>query len=80
MPLKMSCSRRSASQIGLVNSAPPVSPRVTWTSACGSVTGRERSRRALKRLKIAVLAPMPRPRESITVSVNPGEARSPRTA
>ena len=46
----------------------------------GFLTGSERSRKSLTRLKIAVLAPMPSASESTATEANPGFSRSSRAA
>src|SRR5713101_2464511 len=45
---------------------------VRKTSCCGSLTGRRRRRTWSRRVKMAVLAPMPRARVRIATAVKPG--------
>ena len=50
------------------------------TKRCGSSTGSVRSTTAFTRVKIALLAPIPRPRVSATTAAKPALRRSVRSA
>src|SRR5215831_4072778 len=59
---------------------PPVLGSVRMTSSCGRSTGRARRTMAWMRLKMAVLAPMPRPRLRTATAVKAGLWRRDRAA
>ena len=63
--------RAGSSQMGWVEEE-LFPPALTCSGSSGRLTGRYLRRTALIRLKVAVLAPMPRAGESTATSVNPG--------
>src|SRR5262245_1444005 len=76
-PEKTSCRSRIASHSGFVKVF-PLPARVTRMSSSGWLTGSDLKSTALISVKIAVLAPIPRPSDSTATIANAGVARNAR--